>query len=64
MSEKPHVPPGMIAVSLSKQTVLLLSFQEYQRGLKAGKRWRRALALAKRGATAPTGPPEAREATP
>ncbi len=57
MSEKPKVPPGMIAVSLSKQTVLLLTFQEYQRGLKAGKRWRRAQALAKRSTLGPTGPP-------
>jgi len=50
MSEPPPLPPGLIAVDLSKQTLLVLTEAEYLRGLRRGKAWRRTVALTTREA--------------
>lgn len=46
-----ELPPGLLSVPLGKGTVLVLTREEYRRGLRRGKFYRRGLALAGRLAT-------------
>jgi hypothetical protein len=42
------VPPGLVCIPLGKRCILLLPEREYIRGLRLGRRWKRAQALRRR----------------
>ena len=47
-------PPGVIAVPLTKECLVLLTEREYVAGIRRGKWWRRRAAMERRGQAAPT----------
>jgi hypothetical protein len=46
-------PPGVIAVPLTKECLVLLTEREYVAGIRRGKWWRRRAAMERRGQAAP-----------